>query len=121
MALLEFKRLADVTPEDLQVQVQIGDLLRKVGREAESLIRYKYVLAEYVKKGLFLQAIALGKLILKLDPEDEETIQVLKDLSSRKEDLLSQKEGKETSVPLLLADLSEEEFQQVLARIKSYR
>jgi len=120
-ALVEFKRLAEVNPEDLEVQVQIGDLLRKVGREPESLIRYKYVLAEYVKKGLFLQAIALGKLILKIEPEDEETLQVLKDLSSRKEDLLSQKEVKETSVPLLFGDLSQEEFHQVLARIKSYQ
>lgn len=120
-ALEEFKRLAEVNPGDLQVQVQIGDLLRKVGREAESLIRYKYVLPEYIKKGLFLQAIALGKLILKIEPDDEETLQVLKDLSSRKADLLSQKEMKGTSVPLLFADLSEGEFQQVLARIKSYQ
>jgi len=120
-ALEEFKRLAEVNPGDLQVQVQIGDLLRKVGREAESLVRYKYILAEYIEKGFFLQAIALGKLILKIDPEDEEAIRVLKDLSSRKTDLLSQKEIKGTSVPLLFADLSEEEFQQVLARIKSYQ
>jgi CRP-like cAMP-binding protein len=120
-ALEEFKRLAELNTEDLQVQVQIGDLLRKVGREAESLVRYKYVLAEYVKKGLFLQAIALGKLILKIDPEDEEALHLLKDLSSRKEALLSQKEMKGTSVPLLFADLSEVEFQQVLARIKSYQ
>jgi CRP-like cAMP-binding protein len=120
-ALVEFKQLAEVNTEDLEVQVQIGDLLRKVGREAESLIRYKYVLSEYVKKGLFLPAIALGKLILKLEPADEETLQVLKDLSSRKEDLLSQKEVQETSVPLLFADLSEEEFQQVLTRIKAYQ
>jgi len=120
-ALEAFKQLAEVNPGDLQVQVQIGDLLRKVGREAESLIRYKYVLPAYVKKGLFLQAIALGKLILKIEPDDEETLQVLKDLSSRKADLLSQKEVKGTSVPLLFADLSEEEFQQVLARIKSYQ
>jgi CRP-like cAMP-binding protein len=118
-ALVEFKRLAEVKPEDLEVQVHIGDLLRKLGREAESLIRYKYVLSEYVKKKLFLQAIALSKLILKLDPEDEETIQGLKDLSSKKESLLAQKEVQETSVPLLFADLSEEEFHQVLARIKS--
>jgi CRP-like cAMP-binding protein len=118
-ALVEFKRLAEVKPDDLEVQVYIGDLLRKLGREPESLIRYKYVLSEYVKKGLFLQAIALGKLILKLDPEDEETIQVLKDLSSKKEALLAQKEVQETSVPLLFADLSEEEFHQVLERIKS--
>jgi CRP-like cAMP-binding protein len=120
-ALEEFKRVAEVNPDDLQVQVQIGDLLRKVGREAESLIRYKYVLAEYINKGLFLQAIALGKLILKVDPEDEEALRVLKDLSSRKADLLSQKEMKGTSVPLLFAALSEEEFQQVLERIKSYQ
>jgi cAMP-dependent protein kinase regulator len=118
-ALVEFKRLAEVKPEDLEVQVHIGDLLRKLGREAESLIRYKYVLSEYVKKKLFLQAIALSKLILKLDPEDEETIQGLKDLSSHKESLLAQKEVQETSIPLLFADLSGEEFHQVLARIKS--
>jgi len=120
-ALTEFKRLAEFNPEDLEVQVQIGDVLRKVGRETESLIRYKYVLSEYIKKGDLLQAIALGKLILTLDPEDAETQQVLEDLSSRKEDLLSQKEVKKTRVPLLFADLSEEEFGQVLARIKSYQ
>jgi CRP-like cAMP-binding protein len=118
-ALVEFKLVAEVNPGDLEIQVQIGDLLRKVGREPESIIRYKYVLSEYINKGFFLQAIAIGKLILKLDPEDKETIQVLKDLASRKEALLSQKNLKGTSVPLLFVDLSEEEFQQVVARIKS--
>jgi CRP-like cAMP-binding protein len=118
-ALVEFKRLAEVAPDDLQVQVLIGDLLRKVGREAESLIRYNYVLSEYVKKRFFLQAVALGKLILKLDPQDEESQQVLKDLSARKDDLLSQKEVRETNVPLLFADLSGEEFDQILTRITS--
>ncbi|RLB07013.1 MAG: hypothetical protein DRG50_04055 [Deltaproteobacteria bacterium] len=113
-ALTEFKRLAEINPDDLQIQLQIGDLLRKLGREPEAFIRYKYVLSEYVKKGNFLRAIALGKLILKLDPKDEETQQVMKDLSS-------QKEVKKTGVPLLFADLSEEEFHQVLARLKSYQ
>jgi CRP-like cAMP-binding protein len=120
-ALTEFKRLAEINPDDLQVQVQIGDVLRKVGREPESLIRYKYVLSEYIKHGDLLQTIALGKLILALDPDDGETYQLLKDLAARKEGLLSQKEVKKTSVPLLFADLSEEEFDQVLTRIKSYQ
>ena len=118
-ALVEFKRLAEVDPDDLQVQVQIADLLRKVGREAESLIRYKYVLAEYVKKGFFLQAVAIGKLILTLDAQDEETLQVLKGLSARKDALLSQQEMQTTSIPLLFADLSAEEFDQILTRITS--
>jgi CRP-like cAMP-binding protein len=118
-AVEEFKRLAEVAPDDLQVQVHIADLLRKVGREAESLIRYKYVLAEYVEKGLFLQAVTLGKLILTLDTQDEETLQVLKDLSARKDALLSQREVQATSIPLLFADLSEEEFNQILTRITS--
>jgi CRP-like cAMP-binding protein len=118
-ALVEFKRLAEINPEDLEVQVHIGDMLRKVGREPESLVRYKYVLSEYVKKELFIQAIALGKLILKLDPEDEETTQVLKDLSAQRENLLVRNGVHETSAPLLFADFSEEEFEQVLARIKS--
>lgn len=120
-ALSEFKRLAEINPEDLQVQVQIGDLLKNVGREPEALIRYKYVLSEYVKNGYFLQSIVLGKRILKLEPEDEETLQVLKDLSSRKEALLSQKGMKGTSVPLLFAELSEEEFHHLLARLKSHQ
>ena len=118
-ALVEFKRLAEIDPDDLQVQVQIADLLRKVGREAESLIRYKYVLAEYVKKGFFLQAVAIGKLILTLDAQDEETLQVLKGLSARKDALLSQQEMQTTSIPLLFADLSAEEFDQILTRITS--
>ncbi|MBW2038895.1 MAG: cyclic nucleotide-binding domain-containing protein [Deltaproteobacteria bacterium] len=120
-ALLEFKKLAEANPEDLQVQLQIGDLLRKLGREPEALTRYKYVLSEYVKKGYLLQSIALAKLILKLDPEDGETLQVLKDLSSRKEALFSQKDVKKTGIPLLFADLSEEEFHQVLTRLRSYQ
>jgi CRP-like cAMP-binding protein len=120
-ALTEFKRLAELNPEDLHIQVQIGDVLRKVGREPESLVRYKYVLSEYIKHGDLLQTIALGKLILELDPDDGETYQLLKDLSARKEGLLSQKEVKKTSIPLLFADLSEEEFDQVLTRIKSYQ
>jgi CRP-like cAMP-binding protein len=119
-ALAEFKRLAELSPEDLQVQVQIGDLLRKVGREPESLIRYKYVLSEYVKQDALLQAISLGKLILELDADDEETKQTLKDLSAHKGDVLAQQDQK-MKMPLLFADLSEEEFGQVVARIKSYQ
>jgi CRP-like cAMP-binding protein len=119
-ALVEFKQLAEINPDDLEVQVHIGDLLRKVGRETESLIRYKYVLAEYIKQGLLLQAIALGKLILEIDPEDGETKQILKDLSTQKNAILSRRGDEETNAPSFFADLSEEGFRQVLARIKSH-
>jgi len=120
-ALSEFKRLAEINPEDLQVQLQIGDLLRMLGREPEALIRYKFILSEYVKKGQLLQAIVLSKHILQLDPEDEGTLQVLKDLSKHKTDLVSKKDVKKTNIPSLFADLSEEEFHQVLAHLKSYQ
>jgi CRP-like cAMP-binding protein len=120
-ALSEFKRLAEINPEDLQVQLQIGDLLKMLGREAEALIRYKFILSEYVKKGQLLQAIVLSKLILKLDPEDEGTLQVLKDLSRHKTDLVSKKDIKKTNIPFLFAELSEEEFHQVIAHLKSYQ
>lgn len=119
-ALAEFKRLAEISPNDLELQLQIADLLRKIGKEPEALIRYKYLMAESIQRGLLLQAIALGKLILKIDPEDGETQRLLEELSAKKEELLAQEETMGRGVPLIFADLSAEEFREVLSRLRSY-
>ncbi len=117
-ALIELKRLAELKPDDLQLQRQIGDLLRKVGREGEAIVRYKYVLAESLKKGELLQAIALAKYIIEIEPEDSETKGILSEISSRKNEILSRRAEEAQPLPFF-GDLPEEGFRHVLERIKT--
>jgi cAMP-dependent protein kinase regulator len=66
--LKDLEQKAAQEPKNLHLRVRIGDLLEKLGKRAEAIAAYQDVAREYAKKGMLIQAIALNKLILRLDP-----------------------------------------------------
>jgi len=66
--LKELEQKVAQDPKNLRLRVRIGDLLEKLGKRTESIGVYQTVAEEYAKSGMLIQAIALNKLILRLDP-----------------------------------------------------
>jgi len=67
-AIEEMRRLlteADVDPYD---HVYLGDLLMRVGEREDGIASYLEAVREYERVGLFRNAIAVGKKVLRIDP-----------------------------------------------------
>ena len=78
--LKEVQEKAAREPKNLRLRLRIGDLLEKLGKRAEAVETYRTVAEEYARKGLLIQAIALHKLILRLDPTKSELQEQIADL-----------------------------------------
>jgi len=63
----ELQKKAVQDPKNLHLQVKIGDLLEKMGKRGEALEAYRKVSERYAKEGFLIQAIAVNKVILRLD------------------------------------------------------
>jgi len=70
---------AMLNPENLSFQVQMGDLLAKLKRKKEAVIAYELAAQRFIQRNLFAHAIALEKIIFRLEPpkDDEERTKVL--------------------------------------------
>jgi cAMP-dependent protein kinase regulator len=66
--LKELQQRAAQDPRNIRLQVRIGDLQEKMGKRSEALEAYRRASEEYARKGFLIQAIAVSKLILRLDP-----------------------------------------------------
>ncbi len=66
-------------PENLSFQVQIGDLLVKLKRNKEAVGVYELAAQQCIQRNLFAHAIALKKIIFRLEPpkDDEERKKIL--------------------------------------------
>ncbi len=53
--------------EDIRMKIRIGDLQQKLGRKEEAIKTYRQVAEDCARKGFMRQAMALQKLILRLD------------------------------------------------------
>ena len=65
--LQKIRQRADRNPENLILQVRVGDLLAKMRREKEAVKVYEEAAQKFIRKDLFGHAIALKKLILRLN------------------------------------------------------
>ena len=66
-------------PENLFVQVRMGDLLAKLKRDKEAVVVYELAAQQFIQKNLFAHAIALKKIIFRLEPpsDDGEQLSIL--------------------------------------------
>ncbi len=62
------EKIAD-EPKNFRLRVRMGDFLEKMGRRDEALETYRLASEEYARNGFLIQAIAVNKLILRLDPD----------------------------------------------------
>lgn len=129
--LAELERKAAQEPNNYYILVKIGDLLEKMGRRQEALKAYRQASEKYTQKGFLVQAIAVNKLILRLDPTQEEIHDHLAQLYVQRDRLAAELEGKDRGlisdhkigqinwpfIPLF-ADLNREELTRVMNKLE---
>ena len=120
-------------PKNLRLRLRIGDLLEKQGKRAEAIETYRTVAEEYARKGLLIQAIALHKLILRLDPTKSNLQEQIADLYAQwgraEEEVPGKVEKGASPLPTpemlpsipLFSDLKKEELSRVMEKIQAKR
>jgi hypothetical protein len=83
--LKKVQERASLNPENLFIQVRLGDLLAKLKKKKEAVAVYELAGQQFVQKNLFAQAIALQKIIFRLEPpkDDGEQMNILNRLYER--------------------------------------
>jgi len=85
-ALSELKKALQLAPEDQAARKKMADLLAKEGRGHEAVAEYQHLAGRYAADGQLVQAIAVSKLILQIDPAHRQTQETLASLYSRRQD-----------------------------------
>ncbi len=132
--LHELRTRAAQNPQNIHLQVRIGDLLERMGRRGEAVEAYSRASHEYARSGFLIQAIAVNKVILRLDPGQRRVQENLAALYSRWGAAGEQKEEMKGFVPgipeggekrhpaiPLFSDLDREEFLRVMEKIQVRR
>ncbi|HXH65346.1 MAG TPA: cyclic nucleotide-binding domain-containing protein [Mariprofundaceae bacterium] len=93
MALLEGKykkaleyyvELHQADPSDLRVHVKLAELKEKTGDTTGAIRDYVVIASSYAEQGFVVQAIAINKIILRLDPTKTQIKDRLKELSNER-------------------------------------
>jgi len=96
----ELKKLSEKSAKDPQnflLQIRIGDLHVKMGKKAEAVQTYRSLAEECARAGLFRQAMALYKIIIRLDPLQTQLYDELAKICSQKK-IIPQQEADFTKV-----------------------
>lgn len=101
-ALGSLNILKEADPENPNVYLRIGDTLQRTGKSAESIASYHEAGARLMKNGFSQKALAVYKVILRLDPNDDTALRssnhILSELESYKVPAPTQPEIKEEVV-----------------------
>jgi predicted Zn-dependent protease len=82
----ELKRLCKIIvnkPENLQLAIRLGDLLIKLGKKDEAIEVYTQAAEKFAQKDFLRQATAINKVIIRLDPKQNQSSRALGRLSRR--------------------------------------
>jgi cAMP-dependent protein kinase regulator len=128
----ELQKKAVQDPKNIHLQVRIGDLLEKMGKRGEALEAYRKASERYAKEGFLIQAIAVNKVVLRLDPSRVKIHDQLAELYAKRgmvvEEMMERKGramgeaavGQEGQPPIpLFSDLKKEELSRVMERIQA--
>ena len=72
-ALGEYQRAVQAAPRDVMSRRKVAELLARLGRNGEAVRAYQLLAGRFAAEGRLLEAIALCKVVLQLDPRHEET------------------------------------------------
>jgi CRP-like cAMP-binding protein len=73
-------------PGSIAKRLELAAALREVGRPVEAIDFYRQVASAYAGEGRLVQAIAVCKGILEIDPQHRDTLEMLADLANRRSD-----------------------------------
>ena len=96
--LNSLKEKARQNPQDCQVQVRLGDLLTKMGKEKAAIEAYLKAAENFAQHGFIVEAIAISKVIMRLDPLQREIPQEVSKLY-REWEALKEKKSKVGNEP----------------------
>ena len=126
--LKDLQKKVTQEPKNFYLLVKIGDLLEKIGKRAEALEAYRNASGKYSQNGFLVQAIAVNKVILRLDPSQSTIHDQLAELYAKKEMAAEEKierkalpEGAIQEIPVvpLFSDLKKEELARVIEKIQA--
>ncbi len=84
-AIEAYKDLEKQSKGDIRVSQKIAEILNKTGKKSEAVSKYKECMEQYLQKGFLIQAIALGKVVIEIDPQDEDAKKKLSELAERRQ------------------------------------
>jgi CRP-like cAMP-binding protein len=79
-----YSELYNKNPSDLRVHVKLAEIHEKLGDTTAAVNAYLSIAKEYAEQGFVVQAIAINKIILRLDPGQTQVKDHLKQLSSER-------------------------------------
>src|SRR3954451_5146501 len=83
-ALEEFKKAVALDPQDLMARRKVAELFARMGRIDDAINAWQGLAGRYAVSGKILEAIAVGKVILQLDPNHKQTQQALAQFAGRR-------------------------------------
>jgi len=88
------------SPDDPKVPHKIAEIYHKLGKKSEAINKYKTAAQIYLDRGFLVQAIALNKVILDIDPKEPEAKARLDELINKRAGAASKlTSGKRTMEP----------------------
>jgi len=86
VALLAYIEIHEEEKDDLRIHTKIAEMKEKTGNIKGSVKTYTVIAKAYADQGFVVQAIAINKLIMRLDPTQTEIKEKLRTLSSERGD-----------------------------------
>ena len=115
-ALVEMEKLFSID-HDPQVKVRMGDIRQKMNQKQQAVAEYMTAAEVFSERGFVVKALAMYKLVLRLDPNYDRALDLMAQLHSHKtvaetkfEPVAAGDEAPTSSVIPLFSDLTREEF-----------
>lgn len=109
---------------DPQVKVRMGDVRQKMNQKPQAVVEYMKAADLFAEKGFVVKALAMYKLVLRLDPNNHKALEMMAGLHSHKtvtelklEPVELGEVAPQSSVVPLFADLTQEEFNEFTTRM----
>jgi len=110
--------------QDPQVKVRMGDVRQKMNQKPQAIVEYMKAAEIFAEKGFVVKALAMYKMVLRLDPSNDKALTQMSSLHSNKtvtelklEPLELDEVAPESSIVPLFADLNQEEFNEFTKRM----
>jgi CRP-like cAMP-binding protein len=92
-ALQSYEELEKLSKGDVRYAQKTAEILARMDKKSEAVEKYKDCIDKYLEKGFLVQAIALAKVILDIDPDDQ-------DAKKRLEEMMEKRQSKEAKFPV---------------------
>jgi cAMP-dependent protein kinase regulator len=123
-AVAEMEKLFAID-SDPQVKVRMGDIRQKMNQKPQAIVEYMKAAELFSEKGFVVKALAMYKLVLRLDPNNDRALNQMSGLHSNKsvtelklEPVEIGSPAPQSSVIPLFADLTQEEFNDFTSRMQ---